>query len=557
MDTKRFILVISLSMLSMMLWQEWQKDYGMPDQQTQDIAQFGEQPVLPTIQKQDDIPVVPAGSSMSQAPQQVAKALSRKTAKRVTVNTDVFHIEIDLQGAGIRLAELKDYPVAIDKPDQPLLLLGETESMFYVTQGGLLGTASSPTHEDIFSSARHNYSLAEGSNTLEVPLTWVSDQGLKVTKIFVFTRASHLINIRYVIENGGAQTWEGRSYAQINRNDPGGSRRRIIYTYTGAVLSSPDKRYEKISFDDMHDQTLDAEIVNGWVAMIEHYFVTALVPKSTTESYRYYTNTTSDNRNIIGAFTPVTLILSGDTGTIEEQLYIGPKTQKILSEISEGLELTVDYGVLWFIAKPLFWCLTKAHEMTGNWGWSIILVTMLLKILFYRLSAAGYRSMANMRRVQPRIISIKDRYQGDKTRLNQAMMQIYKEEKINPLGGCFPILIQIPVFISLYWVLLESVEMRQASFIFWLNDLSSPDRFYVLPLLMGITMFIQQKLNPAPMDPVQAKVMTVLPIVFTVFFAFFPSGLVLYWVVNNVLSIAQQWLISRNLERAGLKPKAS
>lgn len=544
-------------MLSMMLWQEWQKDYGMPDQQTQDIAQFGEQPVLPTIQKQDDIPVVPAGSSMSQAPQQVAKALSRKTAKRVTVNTDVFHIEIDLQGAGIRLAELKDYPVAIDKPDQPLLLLGETESMFYVTQGGLLGTASSPTHEDIFSSARHNYSLAEGSNTLEVPLTWVSDQGLKVTKIFVFTRASHLINIRYVIENGGAQTWEGRSYAQINRNDPGGSRRRIIYTYTGAVLSSPDKRYEKISFDDMHDQTLDAEIVNGWVAMIEHYFVTALVPKSTTESYRYYTNTTSDNRNIIGAFTPVTLILSGDTGTIEEQLYIGPKTQKILSEISEGLELTVDYGVLWFIAKPLFWCLTKAHEMTGNWGWSIILVTMLLKILFYRLSAAGYRSMANMRRVQPRIISIKDRYQGDKTRLNQAMMQIYKEEKINPLGGCFPILIQIPVFISLYWVLLESVEMRQASFIFWLNDLSSPDRFYVLPLLMGITMFIQQKLNPAPMDPVQAKVMTVLPIVFTVFFAFFPSGLVLYWVVNNVLSIAQQWLISRNLERAGLKPKAS
>lgn len=557
MDTKRFILVISLSMLSMMLWQEWQKDYGMPDQQTQDIAQFGEQPVLPTIQKQDDIPVVPAGSSMSQAPQQVAKALSRKTAKRVTVNTDVFHIEIDLQGAGIRLAELKDYPVAIDKPDQPLLLLGETESMFYVTQGGLLGTASSPTHEDIFSSARHNYSLAEGSNTLEVPLTWVSDQGLKVTKIFVFTRASHLINIRYVIENGGAQTWEGRSYAQINRNDPGGSRRRIIYTYTGAVLSSPDKRYEKISFDDMHDQTLDAEIVNGWVAMIEHYFVTALVPKSTTESYRYYTNTTSDNRNIIGAFTPVTLILSGETGTIEEQLYIGPKTQKILSEISEGLELTVDYGVLWFIAKPLFWCLTKAHEMTGNWGWSIILVTMLLKILFYRLSAAGYRSMANMRRVQPRIISIKDRYQGDKTRLNQAMMQIYKEEKINPLGGCFPILIQIPVFISLYWVLLESVEMRQASFIFWLNDLSSPDRFYVLPLLMGITMFIQQKLNPAPMDPVQAKVMSVLPIVFTVFFAFFPSGLVLYWVVNNVLSIAQQWLISRNLERAGLKPKAS
>ena len=555
MDTKRFILFIALAMLSMMLWQEWQKDYGMTGEQTQGIELSGEQPVLPTIQKQNDIPEAPV-DSMGQAPQQIVKTLSRSTSKRITVNTDVFHIEIDLQGAGIRLAELKEYPVAIDRPEQPLLLLGETESMFYVTQGGLLGSASSPTHETIFSSARLNYSLGDGRNTLEVPLTWVSDQGLKVTKIFVFTRASYLINIRYVIENGGAQTWEGRSYTQINRNDPNQAKARLIHTYTGAVLSSPDNRYEKISFDDMHDQKLDAEIVNGWAAMIQHYVVTALVPSSKTAPYHYYTNTTPDNRNIIGMFSPVMRIPSGATGSIEEQLYIGPKTQKVLSEITEGLELTVDYGVLWFIAKPLFWCLNKIHEITGNWGWSIILVTMLLKVLFYRLSAAGYRSMANMRRVQPRIISLKDRYQGDKARLNQAMMQIYKEEKINPLGGCFPILIQIPVFISLYWVLLESVEMRQASFIFWLNDLSSPDRFYVLPLLMGITMFIQQKLNPAPMDPVQAKVMSVLPVVFTVFFAFFPSGLVLYWVVNNILSIAQQWLISRNINRAGLEPKA-
>lgn len=542
-------------MLSMMLWQEWQKDYGMTGQQTPEAELFGERPVLPTIKRQDDIPEAPV-SFTSQAPQQIVKTFSADTAQRITVHTDVFHIEIDLQGASIRMAALKDYPVEIDQPENPLLLLGETETMFYITQGGLLGSASSPTHEDIFSSARLNYSLDDGRNTLEVPLTWVSDQGLKVTKIFVFTRASYLVNIRYVIENGGAQTWEGRSYTQINRNDPNQAKARLIHTYTGAVLSSPDNRYEKISFDDMHDQKLDAEIVNGWAAMIQHYFVTALVPSSKTALYHYYTNTTPDNRNIIGMFAPVMRIPAGATGSIEEQLYIGPKTQKILSEITEGLELTVDYGVLWFIAKPLFWCLNKIHEITGNWGWSIILVTMSLKVLFYRLSAAGYRSMANMRRVQPRIISLKERYQGDKARLNQAMMQIYKEEKINPLGGCFPILIQIPVFISLYWVLLESVEMRQASFIFWLNDLSSPDRFYVLPLLMGITMFIQQKLNPAPMDPVQAKVMAVLPVVFTVFFAFFPSGLVLYWVVNNILSIAQQWLISRNINRAGLEPKA-
>ena len=287
--------------------------------------------------------------------------------------------------------------------------------------------------------------------------------------------------------------------------------------------------------------------------MLQHYFFTALLPGSTQDTYRYYTLNPDKKSYVIGAVTPAVTLSAGVSETFQQRLYFGPKLQKSIEQLADGLELTVDYGIFWFIAKPLYWVLDFIHTYTGNWGWSIVLVTLLLKIIFYRLSAAGYRSMANMRRVQPRLVSIKERYKNDRARLNQAMMDIYKEEKINPLGGCFPILIQIPVFISLYWVLLESVELRQAPFALWINDLSSPDPFFVLPLLMGVTMFVQQKLNPAPMDPVQEKVLQMLPIVFTVFFAFFPSGLVLYWVVNNILSIAQQWMITKNLEKAGLK----
>ena len=326
----------------------------------------------------------------------------------------------------------------------------------------------------------------------------------------------------------------------------------MIYTYTGAVLSSPDDRYEKISFGDMEDKDEEAQISNGWAAMIQHYFLTAVLPADTEAAYRYYTRSFSSGHYSIGNVSPALRVAPGQRGELTGYLYIGPKLQSVLETLAEGLELTVDYGFLWFLAKPLFWCLERLYEWTGNWGWSIILVTCLLKILFYHLSAAGYRSMANMRRVQPRLMAIRERHKEDRARLNQAMMQIYKEEKINPFGGCFPILVQIPVFLALYWVLLESVELRQADFIFWLKDLSNKDPFFVLPIIMGATMLIQQKLNPAPMDPMQEKVMKALPFVFTVFFAFFPSGLVLYWVTNNVLSIAQQWLITRNLEKEGL-----
>jgi len=305
---------------------------------------------------------------------------------------------------------------------------------------------------------------------------------------------------------------------------------------------------------------LSRTIINGWAAMMQHYFLTAVIPDVATEEQHYYSlfidkerSGNDADRFVIGSATPRIQISPGESKSLQHKFYIGPKIQSDLEKIAPGLELTVDYGMLWFIAKPLFWCLQKFHALTGNWGLAIILVTLMLKILFYNLSAAGYRSMARMRKVQPRLLAIRDRYKDDRARLNKAMMDIYKEEKINPLGGCFPILIQIPVFIALYWVLLESIELRQAEFGLWIHDLSNQDPYFVLPVIMGLTMLVQQKLNPAPLDPVQEKVMMMLPFVFTVFFAFFPSGLVLYWVVNNILSIAQQWLITRNIERAGLK----
>ena len=464
-------------------------------------------------------------------------------------------MKINTQGAGIHEVALIEYPVSIDKPDDPFVLLKEDPDKSYILQGGLLSSNFAPTHEAQYRAEKTEFLLSPEREVLEVPLTWQSEDGISVTKIFRFERGSYLIKTNYVVNNYSGAAWQGRSYAQIKRHNPGRSSAFGTYTYTGAVLSSPEDRYQKISFDDMQDEKLKQDIVNGWAAMLQHYFVSALIPTRPQESYHYYTMALTNENYVIGAISPSVTIQDQTQSILTEQYYIGPKTQKTLREIADGLELTVDYGILWFIAEYLFWTLEKLHDMTGNWGWAIILVTILLKLIFFPLSAAGYRSMANMRRVQPRIMSLRDRYKNDKARLNQAMMQIYKEEKINPFGGCLPILVQIPIFIALYWVLLESVEMRQASFIFWLQDLSGPDPYFILPLLMGITMFIQQKLNPAPMDPIQEKVMSVLPIVFTVFFAFFPSGLVLYWVVNNILSIAQQWKITRSLEKAGLGHK--
>ncbi len=540
----------------MMLWQAWEQDYGPPVSRVEPAVKQIESD-KPEIRNSSL--TAPADSPASNIPEQATLASlpekSTISSQPLVVKTDLFYLEINPVGGGIQKAELLDYPVKAGHPDKPFVLMDNSSDLLYITQGGLLSKRPAPTHEDVYTVNSYVYTLADGQDTLQVPLTWSSNNGLKVTKIFEFKRGSHLINISYVVENKSEASWQGRAYQQIKRSAPS-SGRHLLNTYTGAVISSPEERYEKISFDDIKDQKLERDISNGWVAMLQHYFVSALIPVDKQQAYRYYTKALANDRYVIGAITPAHTIEAGSTGRLDEQIYIGPTLLKEMETVAEGLELTVDYGILWFIAKPLFGVLNKLHELTNNWGWSIILVTIILKLVFFPLSAAGYKSMANMRRVQPRMMAIKDRYKDDKAKLNQAMMQIYKEEKINPLGGCLPILVQIPVFIALYWVLLGSVEMRQATFALWLQDLSGPDPYYVLPLLMGITMFVQQKLNPAPMDPVQAKVMSILPVAFTVFFAFFPSGLVLYWVVNNTLSIAQQWHITRSLERAGISSKS-
>lgn len=546
MDTLRFVLVLSLAMVSFMLWEAWQRDYGAP---ARAAARPGDEVPATPAATDSGVPALPSNSG-GPASGFDAPRPAETERELITVETDVLRLKIDSGGA-IVFAELLNYPVSLEEGANPVVLLDQSTSLFHVMQSGLIGT-DAPSHEHQFSSPRKAYSLGENESVLKVPLSWVSEQGVVVSKVFELERGAYRIRVRHQVENRSGANWEGRQYAQIKRDDPSRAGRMLLYTYTGAVLSGPEKRYDKISFDDMRDGPTKADIANGWAAMIQHYFLTAIIPSDQQATYHYYTQDFANGLYSIGHISPALRLAPGGQGELEGEVYVGPKLQADLAQLAEGLDLTVDYGWLWFLAKPLFWCLERLHGLTGNWGWSIILVTILLKLLFYHLSAAGYRSMANMRRVQPRLMALRDRYKDDRARLNQAMMQIYKEEKINPFGGCFPILIQIPVFIALYWVLLESVELRQADFILWLNDLSVKDPYFVLPVIMGVTMYIQQKLNPAPMDPLQEKVFKLLPLIFTVFFAFFPSGLVLYWVTNNILSIAQQWLIMKNLEKEGL-----
>lgn len=534
----------------LMLWQQWQEDYA------EDVEPLSEQLLMAT--EDVELPALPAERFVSSTDVNGTKldlpafTTRSQPEQYVSIETDLLRVYLSEKGGAIRRVELLDYPVSLQEVDRPIVMLNDQPDGFYIVQGGLLSEADSPRNQSVYSVAQQRYTLEDGEDELLVPLFWESEGGLRVKKIYRFSRDSYLINVQYQVENDTDEEWVGYAYSQFKKVDQGRAS-KILYTYTGAALSSPEKRYQKISFGDIRDEALSVDITTGWVAMLQHYFVSALIPVHADQSYHYYAMTAKDDDYyIVGQRTPPVVVPSQSTAELEQQLYIGPKIQARLEAIAEGLELTVDFGVLWFLANPLFWCLEKFHGITGNWGWAIVLVTVMLKLLFFHLSAAGYRSMANMRRVQPRLLAIRDRYKSDRMKLNQAMMGLYKEEKINPLGGCFPILVQIPVFIALYWVLLESVELRQSAFIFWIKDLSTPDPFYVLPLLMGITMFIQQQLNPMPMDPIQQKIMSILPIVFTVFFAFFPSGLVLYWVANNVLSITQQWVITRNIQKTAI-----
>ena len=550
MDNQRLFLFVALSFVLLMLWQAWVEDYGpvQPEQQVTPASGTA-QPAAP-VAGGEDIPSAPAATTVTESAIPETELL--KSAQTITVETAQYRISINTTGGDLRTADLLDYPETTEPDSPPFRLLNDTLPNIFVLQSGLrTSSGEEPTHHVVYTAAQTSYRMPEDADELQVPLTWRSPEGVEVTKRYTFHRDSYLVDMEYEVRNDSGDDWHGRQYRQLQRTQVAETgQSTFIYTYMGGVIYSPEEKYEKISFEDMVEQDLDRSITDGWAAMLQHYFVGAIIPERGKQE-RYYTKTLSGARYVIGLISETQTVPAGETATFSTQLFVGPKLQDEMKQVAPGLELTVDYGLLTVLAQPLFWLLKTIHKFVGNWGWAIILVTVLIKLAFYKLSETSYKSMANMRKLAPRLQSLKERYGDDRQKLNQAMMELYKKEKINPLGGCLPILVQIPVFIALYWMLLESVELRQAPFMLWIQDMSSPDPFYILPLLMGVTMLIQQKLNPAPMDPIQAKVMMVLPVVFTVFFAFFPSGLVLYWVVNNTLSIAQQWVITRRIERGG------
>jgi len=557
MDNSRLFLFAALIFVGMLLWQQWQADYG-PQPVVSSEAEISPDGGVATSQiPTDDLPDqadelgVDSGQSTTQTGDSSSEqsTVQSQVQQLVQVDTDVIRVMIDTRGGVIRSLKLKKYPTSLEQPDDWLELIHSDSDSVYIVQSGLRNKAEkAPTHHSIYRSEQTTYQLADGDDELVVPMYWNLD-GVEVVKTYHFRRGDYLIDLKHRIDNQSQLDWQGSEYRQIQRSRPLETS-RLLYTYTGSVYYNEETKYEKVDFDDMEEGQLKLESKGGWIAMIHHYFLSAWVPGQEETNLVYTIANTRRNPSTytIGLRSENRVAPTGGSAEFSSQLFVGPKIVKRLEEISPGLELTVDYGVLTFLSKPLYWLLSWYHSFVGNWGLAIILLTLTVKAVFYKLSETSYRSMAKMRKVSPRLKTLKERYGDDRQKMNQAMMELYKTEKINPMGGCLPILVQIPVFIALYWALLESVDLRQAPFIFWIKDLSVMDPYFVLPVLMGISMVIQQRLNPPPPDPIQAKIMMALPFVFTIFFAFFPSGLVLYWVVNNVLSITQQWIITRRIE---------
>ena len=550
MDIKRSILLVALAVVAYLMVLQWNQDYGqtaIPDETRQEQSSAAQLPAVPTssaeVNAQGDIPAV------STEPSANAVADGQASSQLIRVRTDVLDVAIDPRGGDIVDLRLPEFPRRQDRPDVPFQLFERSGERTYEAQSGLIGDGpDKATGRPLYSSEQQQYQLGENQDQLVVDLQF-SEDGVNYTKRFTFKRGDYDLGVRYLIDNQSDQAWTGHMFGQLKRDDskdPSSSTATGTATYLGAALWTKDEPYTKVSMGDMDDKSLKKTVEGGWIAWLQHYFVTAWIP-APDQTNLVQTRKDSQGNYIIGFTGPAVSVAPGSQGETYATLYAGPKSQDQLEELSPGLRLTVDYGILWFIAQPIFWLLQNIHALLGNWGWSIIALTIVIKLAFFPLSAASYRSMARMRAVSPKMQALKEQFGDDRQKMSQAMMELYKKEKINPLGGCLPILVQMPVFLALYWVLLESVEMRQAPWMFWITDLSIKDPFFILPIIMGVTMFIQQQLNPTPPDPMQAKVMKLLPIIFTFFFLWFPAGLVLYWVVNNCLSIAQQWYITRKI----------
>ena len=574
MQNIRLFLFATLGALLLLAWNAWQEDYAPRPTETATTSSQSAAPSSPNKaesqkggESQGALP--PAG----QAPSTAAAGSGSKggtnasvpatdsavatNAPRVHVTTDLFDLQINTHGGGIISAKLRRHATSSDDPS-PFALLKPANPVF-VSQGGLVGKDTpAPGPNADWKAKQSDYRLAKGEDKLVVPLTWTGPDGVTVTRRYVFTRDSYEIEVENHVHNGSDTPKSFYQYTQLRRGAAGGGSNMLSAhrSYTGGVIYSPQDKYQQVAFDDMKDSPLSKDIKNGWAGITQHYFVAAVIPPRDVTGH-YYTQVQGNDR-VIGITLPWQKVAKGADATFSDELYVGPKSQDRLAAAAKGLELTVDYGWLTIISKPLFVVLSWIHDVIGNWGWSIIILTMLIKAVFFKLSETSYRSMARMRKLQPRMKELKERFSDDREKMNQELMGLYKTEKVNPLGGCLPIVVQIPVFIALYWMILETVELRQAPWILWIHDLSSADPYYVLPIIMGITMLLQQRLNPAPMDPIQKRVMSMLPVVFTFFFLFFPAGLVLYWITNNSLSILQQWVITRRIEAGedtkGAKP---
>lgn len=545
MDTRRLVLFVIFSMSILMLWEAWQRQ-NTPAEITQQISSNA--PTDNSVPSQSSNTAVLAKAEMPA--ESDYKLLS---GQRISVVTDLYKADIETTGGDLRRLELLKHRADDNDKANFVLLDDSANPMTYVAQTGLIG-ADLPTHKAVFTTTATSYQMQPDEDLLEIRLNW-SSNGVSVDKIYTFHRNRYAIDVTYEVKNGSASAITPAVYYQIVHDNESNQGSKLMPTFTGGAYYSEATKFKKLKFADMDKEALKLSSNDGWVGLLQHYFVSAWIPKDGLVR-DFYSKKINEHMYTIGSKSTLATIAPGATLVVPARLFSGPQTKVDLISTAPGLEYTVDYGWLTVVASPLFWMLSKIHVLVSNWGVAIILLTVLIKAAFFRLSASSYRSMAQMRELAPRLETMKAKFGDDRQKMQSAMMEMYKKEKINPMGGCLPILVQIPVFISLYWMLLGSVELRHAPFFGWIQDLSAIDPFYILPILMGATMIIQTRLNPKPADPLQAKVMTWMPVVFSVFFFFFPAGLVLYWLVNNVLSIMQQWYINKMIHAEALLKKS-
>jgi YidC/Oxa1 family membrane protein insertase len=547
MDNVRLFLWLGLLAMLWLNYNAWVHDYQpAPSPPAEQAAPTGAPTPTPGGSQQA-LPALNEAAPAESAPTPSTKAPSIELQAPIHVRTDVLDVIIDSRGGDIVHVDLPQYPVAKHQPNNPVQLLDYEPDDFWVFQTGYRGVdeEAEPNHLAQYRSKSQSYQLAPDQDDLVVELDWVHAGQVAAKKIYTFHRGEYQVDLQLELVNRSSQPWKGAAYAQMDRLYRPVKRHFASvesYSFNGPVLYNGEK-YSKLKFDDLVEQPVTQTVTDGWMAGIEHHFLAAIIPPS-DQPFQYRASTRGQDY-VLTTVSEVQDVAPGKTLDYPMRLFVGPKLQKQLAATADGLELTVDYGVLTVLAQPLFWILSKVHGVVGNWGWSIVIVTMLIKLAFYKLTQTSGRSMAKMRKLAPRMKALQERYKEDRQALSQAMMELYKREKVNPAAGCLPMIIQMPFFFAFYWVLIESVELRQAPFLLWIDDISSRDPYFVLPLFMGAAMLIQSRLNPSPPDPVQAKVMRIMPLVFTVFFAFFPSGLVLYWLTNTSLSILQQWRINK------------